>query len=92
MRLQLDSESTKLADTSQAGSVAHSLRGDGGVRRQDATGAGDRISLSGPSTTLKRLSEERSARVQQIAAAVRDGSYRASSAAIGASIVDHASS
>jgi anti-sigma28 factor (negative regulator of flagellin synthesis) len=92
MRLQLDSGSAKLADTSQAGAVAPSAKGEGGVRRQDTSGAGDRISLSGPSTILNRLAEERSARVQQIAAAVRDGSYRASSAATGAAIVAHASS
>ena len=52
----------------------------------------DSVALSGPSAALSRLAADRAARVQQLSAAVRSGSYSVSSAAIGSALLRHSTS
>lgn len=85
MRLQLDSPSLRPPESgpvnpAQSASTSSS-------RVPDSSGSRDSIGISGPSAALGRLSEERSSRVQQLAAAVRGGTYQVSAEALSAAIV-----
>jgi anti-sigma28 factor (negative regulator of flagellin synthesis) len=98
MRLQLDSSQISTADNranvdsraivdnraaeavTKSGDAAHGASARG-------AGAGDSISLSGASNALNQFTAHRSARIQQLTAAVQNGSYHVSSSALSSAIV-----
>ncbi len=88
MRLQLDSAQLSQVDNRPADAVSES--GQSGRGSSTTAPAGDdSISLSGASNAVSQFATDRSARVQQLAAAVQGGTYQVSSAAVSAAIVGH---
>jgi anti-sigma28 factor (negative regulator of flagellin synthesis) len=93
MRLQLDPALTGNGVTSagEAGQTAPaggSASGSTGV--QGVSSGVDSIQISGPTAALNRLSADRTARIQQLTALVRGGSYQVSSSLVGSAIVNDA--
>lgn len=88
MRLQLDSTQLSSVDnrsTEAVGESSHQSRAAYGR----AGGSGDSISLSGASNALNQFATDRAARIQQLTAAVQNGSYRVSSSALSGAIVQN---
>lgn len=88
MRLHLDTTNAG-ASTGAPGAGAI---GNPGGRTNDAGGAGDgaspdRVAVSGASRAWAASFSDRAARIQQLTAAVRNGTYSVSSAALSQSIV-----
>jgi hypothetical protein len=91
MRLQLDSSAVTSADNARIASTA-TAGARPGSRTADRSGPNtDSIGISGTSAALSRLSGERSDRIQQLATAVRAGSYNIPGAAIASALVAQAS-
>jgi anti-sigma28 factor (negative regulator of flagellin synthesis) len=91
MRLQLDSSTVTSADNARIASTA-SAGARTGSRTVDRVGTNtDSIGISGTSAALSRLSGERTERIQQLATAVRAGSYNIPSAAIASTLLAQAS-
>ena len=86
MRLQLDSSQLSTVDNRAAEAVTESGQAVRGASARGA-GAGDTISLSGASNALNQFTAHRSARLQQLTAAVQNGSYHVSSSALSSAIV-----
>ena len=89
MRLHLDSAVPKSVEAGQSNSISGSAPGSG-TRGLGSAASRDSVSVSGLSTALNLSSGERAARIQTLTAAVANGSYRVSSAAISSAIVGHA--
>ncbi len=84
MRLQLESSIPHSGDAaSLAASGSGSNRGVG----QSGAIAADSIGISGPSAALGKFAADRSERIQQLAQAVRSGSYQVASAVISSAVV-----
>ena len=86
MRLQLDSSQLSNIDARPADAVAETGQSARSAYGR-VSGAGDSISLSGASSAFSKSSAERAARIQQLTAAVQNGSYRVPAAAISSAIV-----
>ena len=86
MRLQLDSSQLSTVGNQAAETVTESGQAARGASARGA-GAGDSISLSGASNALNQFSTDHAARIQQLTAAVQNGSYRVSSSALSSAIV-----
>jgi anti-sigma28 factor (negative regulator of flagellin synthesis) len=86
MRLQLDSTQLSTVKNGAAEAVTESGQAARGASSRSA-GAGDSISLSGASNALNQFAADRSARIQQLTAAVQNGSYHVSSSALSGAIV-----
>jgi len=86
MRLQLDSSQLSTAGKQAAEAVTDSGQASRASSSRSA-GAGDTISLSGASNALNQFATERAGRIQQLAAAVQNGSYHVSSSALSSAIV-----
>jgi anti-sigma28 factor (negative regulator of flagellin synthesis) len=86
MRLQLDSSQLSTVDNRAAEAVTESGHAARGASSRGA-GAGDSISLSGASNALNQFAAHRSARIQQLTAAVQNGSYHVPSSALSSAIV-----
>jgi anti-sigma28 factor (negative regulator of flagellin synthesis) len=86
MRLQLDSSQLSTVDNRAAEAVTEGGQAARGASSRGA-GAGDSIALSGVSNALHQFSADRSARIQQLTAAVQNGSYHVSSSALSSAIV-----
>jgi anti-sigma28 factor (negative regulator of flagellin synthesis) len=86
MRLQLDSSQLSTVGNQAAEAVADSGQAARGASSRGA-GTGDSISLSGASNALNQFTADRSARIQQLTAAVQNGSYHVSSAALSSAII-----
>ena len=86
MRLQLDSTQLSSVENRSAEAISESSQSP-----RDASGrvggSGDSISLSGASNALNQLASGRAARIQQLTAAVQNGSYHVSSSALSGAIV-----
>ena len=85
MRLQLDS--SQLSTVENRAAEAVSDNGQSSRANSSRAGAGDTISLSGVSNALNQFATDRSARIQQLTAAVQNGSYNVSSSALSSAIV-----
>ena len=88
MRLQLDSSQLSTVDTRAAEAVAESAQASRAASSR-GPGTGDSISLSGASNALNQFTTDRAARIQQLTAAVQNGSYKVSSAAVSSAIVEN---
>lgn len=86
MRLQLDSSQLSTVGNQAAEAVQDSGQAARSASSRSA-GAGDTISLSGASNALNQFTTDRAARIQQLTAAVQNGSYRVSSSALSGAIV-----
>jgi len=86
MRLQLDSSQLSNVDNRAAEAVAENGHAARAASARGA-GAGDSISLSGTSNALNQFETHRSARIQQLTAAVQNGSYHVSTSALSSAIV-----
>jgi len=87
MRLQLDPSTSGLADSGQVSSTA--AVGSSAASRASASRDQDvdSIGISGASAAVGRLAGQRAERIQQLAGAVRSGTYQVPSAAVSAAIV-----
>jgi len=96
VRLQLDSTSTSVnAALSGTAGSASPLAPSGVSSLSQADRAGppipkDSISISGPSSAISALTGSRAARISQLSAAVRGGSYQVDSNSISHAIVSYA--
>jgi anti-sigma28 factor (negative regulator of flagellin synthesis) len=88
MRLQLDSSQLSTVDNRPAEAVTDSGQTSRAAYARGA-GSGDSISLSGASNALNQFTTDRAARIQQLTAAVQNGSYKVSSAAVSSAIVQN---
>jgi hypothetical protein len=91
MRLQLDSTLSgngisRSGETQQTGAAG----GPGASRVKGESPGVDSIQISGPSSAMTRLSADRAARIQQLAALVQGGSYQVSGSQVGRAIVENA--
>lgn len=86
MRLHLDSNQLSNVDARPADAVADTGQ-SARTAYGRASGTGDSISLSGASSAFSQSAAERTARIQQLTAAVQNGSYRVPAAAISSAIV-----
>jgi anti-sigma28 factor (negative regulator of flagellin synthesis) len=89
MRLQLDTYLPGLNGSEGAAAAGSAVRSAGAGRTQ-ASGSVDTASISTTSSLLSQLSTERAARIQQLTAAVRNGSYDVPSSTISHAIVQEA--
>lgn len=87
MRLQLDSTQLSSVENRPADAVAENGQAARAYSAKAGAGAGDSISLSGASSALSQMATERAAKIQQLTAAVRNGSYHVPSAAVSSAIV-----
>jgi len=87
MRLQLDSTQLSSVENRQADAVG--ANGSARNAYAQSSGAGDTIGLSGVSNALHQFTTDRAARLQQLASAVQNGSYRVSSSAVSSAIVQN---
>lgn len=92
MRLQLDTTLTGTAEPSHASQTAGAGPSGSGIRHSQGGSAQDSVSISDVSSAVARQAADRASRVEQITAAVRNGSYQIPSAALSRSIVGHATS
>jgi anti-sigma28 factor (negative regulator of flagellin synthesis) len=92
MRLQLDTSSLGPARAGEAGQAAPASGSGSDTRRAGSDGAGaqDSIRISGASGALSRVFADRSARIQELSAAVQNGRYEVSSGALSRAIVEQA--
>jgi flagellar biosynthesis anti-sigma factor FlgM len=88
MRLQLDSSTTRSGDTSQTAAASGFASG---VNKGLAglPGSSDSIQISSASSALNRIASDRAAKVNQLTAAVQNGSYQVSSSLISRAIVEY---
>lgn len=86
MRLQLDSTQLSTVGNQATEGVADSGQASRAAASRSA-GAGDSISLSGASNALNQFAADRTARIQQLTAAVQNGTYQVSSSALSSAIV-----
>lgn len=92
MRLHLDSTVSTRADVGQAtplGSTPSVAGSKSEALQTSGSGSQDSISISGPSSAINRLTSDRTARIDQIAASVRNGSYQIASSTLSNAIVAH---
>lgn len=87
MRLHLDTGS-QLQGAAEAGAVA-GARGSAASGARNLGGVTDSVGLSGPSAALNRFAQDRAARIQKLAAAVQNGSYQVTGAAVSRAMVEH---
>ena len=85
MRLQLDSSQLSTVENRSAEAVSEN--GQSSRAANSRAGAGDSISLSGASNALNQFTMDRAAKIQQLTAAVQNGSYQVSSSAVSSAIV-----
>ena len=92
MRLQLDSVSTGTGTTraGETGPAAPAGGAGADSRRVGSDSGADSIRISGPSSALNQLSTDSAARIEQLTAQVKDGSYNVSGSQISKAIVGHA--
>jgi hypothetical protein len=86
MRLQLDTSTSSLGDSSRVASPSapSSSAASASLVREKGT---DSIGISGPSAALGRLAADRASRIQQLTATVRAGTYSVPGSAIGSAII-----
>lgn len=90
MRLHLDTTSAGGQTEAVSGNGALSQAGRAGERWSNAGGDGlspDRVAVSSASRAWAASFSDRSARVQQLTAAVQNGTYQVASSAVSQSIV-----
>jgi anti-sigma28 factor (negative regulator of flagellin synthesis) len=88
MRLHLDSSVSGASDAAPTAAGSSSTRN--GARGLDTSASRDSSSVSGASSALNQLSAQRSARIEELSAAVQSGRYRVSSSALSGAILGHA--
>jgi len=91
MRLQLDTTLSGAAGTSHTSQTAGAGPAGSSIR-QSQGGSQDSVSISDVSSVVASNAAGRATRVEQICAAIRNGTYQVPSAAISRSIVAHAAS
>lgn len=84
MILHLDSSVAKSGDQNPIGAPGAASRASG--RESFGSGA-DSIGISGASSALNRVATDRAAHIQQLTAAVQNGSYKVSGAAVAGALI-----
>ena len=92
MRLQLDSAlaGTGSARTSETAQAVPAGGAGADSRRIGGDSVSDSIQISGPSSALSQLSNDRAARIQQLTAQVQAGSYNVAGSQVSRAIVGDA--
>jgi len=87
MRLQLDSSALRPQDSLP---VQSPTTGAATVPGTDRPGSLDSVGVSGISVAIGQLAAERTARIVQLASAVRNGTYNVASGPVGRAILNQA--